>query len=54
MSDAGRDTLMQAIGLSAAIAPILALSIGLAIASRRRQAAERADDAPFAPPPLDA
>ena len=42
------DSLMQVLGLVAVIGPTLALGLGLAIASRRRQAAERAD---FAEPP---
>jgi hypothetical protein len=37
------DTLWQVIGMAALIAPVLILSLWLAIASRRRQAAERAE-----------
>jgi hypothetical protein len=37
------DVLMQVIGLCAAILPMVGLAIWLGIASRRRQAAERAE-----------
>jgi hypothetical protein len=40
---ATEDTLMQVIGVSAAIVPALTLMAWLAIGSRRRQAAERAE-----------
>jgi hypothetical protein len=43
MDEAGKAVLMQVIGVSAAIAPILALFVALGLTSRRRQAAESTD-----------
>jgi hypothetical protein len=47
------DTLMQFVGVGVVILPMLALFVGLAVNSRRRDAAERAaelSDLPEAPP----
>ena len=46
MTHAQSDLLWQVIGMTAAIGPVLVLAVWLGIASRRRQAAERAEIAP--------
>ena len=54
MDHATADLLMQVAGMAVAIVPVLAVAIFFAIASRRRQAAERAAFAAEfteAPPP---
>ena len=49
MSDAAHDTLMQAVGLTVLLGPMLALIVGLSIAFRRARAAERAEFAELPP-----
>jgi hypothetical protein len=51
VDDAAKAIAMQVVGVSAAIVPILALFVGLGIASRRRRAAEQAE---LAEPPSEA
>jgi hypothetical protein len=43
MDHATKDIILQVVGLAAVFVPMLALFVGLAIASRRRQAAEQAE-----------
>jgi hypothetical protein len=50
MSDAAHDLLMQALGLGAAILPIVGLGLWLGLASRRRRAGESADYVEPPPP----
>ena len=58
MDHATADLSMQLLGTALGIGPVVALAIGLAIASRRRQRAERAELAlptePLQAPALDA
>jgi len=46
MTNASSDVLWQVIGMVAGIGPVLVLAVWLAISSRRRQAAERAEPPP--------
>lgn len=46
MTHASSDLMWQVIGMSAAIGPVLVLAVWLGLASRRRQAAERAEPPP--------